>query len=389
MIRRGWYAISKEQVALRKATFDTRRNVWKTVGRGVAKQQMLENLHAVYTRLRERYASEQAMEIARQKSLLTGRGYRLGRGWEEDQSGPESDTDSPPQQVPPVGRVRPSGSVPPRDVAGPSGTAPAGDVAGPSGSELLGALPSPSVSVPPGGVAGPSGTAIPLGGLNVNTFAELMGSDWDSLSPGIPRSSTDPTATQAGAAPAVKRLRLLAEAVRPQTRSPGQEQGTLADPGYVLAYSDGSERRPAISGSAGGDLSLGPGGEAIRLPPSGPVMPDPPGPSQTPAQERRRPRRAATASPQLGVLGQPVPPTLQLEVALHTALLMRNQVREQQGEAEAARQFGYLDDTLTRFMQAGFRVEVLNPTPEGSIDMPQPSGARGGDPQDKGKGPAE
>ena len=94
--------------------------------------------------------------------------------------------------------------------------------------------------------------------------------------------------------------------------------------------------------------------------------------------------------------GRPVPPRVQLEATLHNSLWVRNYVRQHQGEAEAGRQFAYLDDYLTSFIEAGFRVEseAVVPGREGSVDRPQGSGPEsrgpgGRGPQDKGKGPAE
>ncbi len=45
MIRKRLYQISKQELAWRKSTFDTRRNIWKVASRGVAKQQILNNLN--------------------------------------------------------------------------------------------------------------------------------------------------------------------------------------------------------------------------------------------------------------------------------------------------------------------------------------------------------
>ena len=84
--------------------------------------------------------------------------------------------------------------------------------------------------------------------------------------------------------------------------------------------------------------------------------------------------------------GNPVAPRLHLEATLHNSLWIRNYVRQHQGEAEADRQFAYLDNTLTDFAAAGFRVQTESAAPgrEGSVDRPQSRG-----PQDKGQGPAE
>ena len=96
MIRKQHVLISKEESKWRSQTHDTRRNVWKGAERrGVEKQQMLLNLHQRYTQLRERYASEHALKIAKQCSALERSGYRLRKGWEEDQSGPESEGEEP------------------------------------------------------------------------------------------------------------------------------------------------------------------------------------------------------------------------------------------------------------------------------------------------------
>ena len=166
MIRKRLYQISKQELAWRKSTFDTRRNIWKVASRGVAKQQILNNLNQVYTQCRDRFASENAERIAVQQSLLTQAGHQLSRGWDEDQSGPESDEEDGLDVGPP------GDSIPPQDRAGPSGTAPGAAVAGPSGS----VPPSVPVAVAPR-------SAVPLlqrlAAVPQGSFTRLLGTGWD------------------------------------------------------------------------------------------------------------------------------------------------------------------------------------------------------------------
>ena len=361
MIRKGHVLITKEQQKWRSTTHDTRRNVWKGEGRGVAKQQMLLNLHQSYTQLRERYAAEHELQIAKQRSRLEQRGYRLKKGWEEDQSGPESEGEDSSE-------------------ASDSGT---------SDYHIQYHDGAPGVRLED--IAGPS-----------SYMEQLLGSGEDQPE-GLAGPTATPTASLGSLPPAWPAVEQSAAVSTPAVAVEGQAPsglGGLADPGPIPSESDDrlldSDLRLVMSGSAGGNISWGPGGKPIRLPQSRPAMSAPSEPGPASVRPRLDTEGWTGPATRLTVRGRPVPPRLHLEATLHTSLWVRNYVRQHQGEAEANRQFAYLDDYLARFTEVGFRVEseTIVPGREGSVDRPQGSGPenRGppsGETQGRGRGPAE
>ena len=168
----------------------------------------------------------------------------------------------------------------------------------------------------------------------------------------------------------------------------------LADPGPIP--SGGSDHRVldtdlrlSYSGSAGGSFTRVPGGGTIQLPRPRSAMTGPtgPGPSVRPRLDPQ-----GWTGQAMRVDGHPFPPTLHLEMSLHHAMILRDQVRRTQGEAEALRQFGSLEVWLQRFVNSGFRVEPPPAREERPEETPQGSGSHGqrssgGAARDKGKAP--
>ena len=91
MIRKKCFLLSAQQQRWRDLTYDARRNLWKVDNRAPGRQHVLEQLHQRYTYQRDRFAMEQQQEIADQRAALVAKKIRLGKNWEADQSGPESE----------------------------------------------------------------------------------------------------------------------------------------------------------------------------------------------------------------------------------------------------------------------------------------------------------